>query len=48
MSTKVASIQYWFNDNDTKEARMDQIAKLIEQASGADLILLPEMWNVGF
>ncbi|HBB17012.1 MAG TPA: carbon-nitrogen hydrolase [Syntrophus sp. (in: bacteria)] len=48
MSTKVASIQYWFNDNDTKEERIDQVAKLIDQASDADLVLLPEMWNVGF
>lgn len=48
MKSKVASIQYWFNDNDSKNDRIEQMSNLIDQASGADLIVLPEMWNVGF
>ncbi len=48
MTTKVASIQYCHNDNYSKEERLDQVSKLIDKASDADLILLPEMWNVGF
>ena len=48
MSTKVASIQYCLHDKDSKEERIDQVSKLIDKASESDLILLPEMWNVGF
>lgn len=48
MVAKVASIQYCFNDNDTKEERLDHISKLIDSVPDADLIVLPEMWNVGF
>ena len=48
MSTKVASIQYGSDDKESKEERIDKAARLIDQASDADLIVLPEMWNVGF
>ncbi|MCK9216461.1 MAG: carbon-nitrogen family hydrolase [Firmicutes bacterium] len=48
MTVKVASIQHCINDNHTKEERLDQVSKLIDEVSEFDLILLPEMWNVGF
>jgi predicted amidohydrolase len=48
MSMKVASVQYWFKDENTKEERLDHLAQLIDQAGDADLMILPETWNVGF
>jgi len=36
---KVASIQYWFSDDNTKEERIRQIENLIDQSAEADLIL---------
>ena len=48
MTIKVASIQYWFSDENTKEERIRHIENLIDQAAGADLILLPEVWNIGW
>jgi predicted amidohydrolase len=45
---KVASIQYWFSDDKTKSERIADMEKLIDKAKGADLIVLPELWNVGF
>lgn len=45
---KVASIQYWFSDDNTKEERIRHIENLIDQAAEADLILLPEVWNIGW
>lgn len=45
---KVASIQYWFRDDQDKSERIAEVEDLIEQAKGADLILLPEVWNIGF
>ena len=46
--TKVASIQYWFSDEHTKEERIGHMEKLIDKAADADLILLPEVWNIGW
>ena len=45
---KVASIQYCISDNNTKEERICQVEKLIDKAADADLILLPEVWNIGW
>lgn len=45
---KVASIQYWFSDNKTKSERITEVEGLIDQAKDADLILLPEVWNIGW
>lgn len=45
---KVASIQYWFSDNNTKEERICQVEELIDKAADVDLILLPEVWNIGW
>ena len=48
MTIKVASIQYWFSDDNTKEERIRHIENLIDQAAEADLIILPEAWNIGW
>jgi len=45
---RVASIQLEIPDGETKEARVARAAGLIEQQAGADLVLLPEIWNVGY
>ncbi len=45
--TKVASIQLWLSE-ETKEERLIRAEKLIDQNSDADLILLPEMWTIGW
>lgn len=45
---KVASIQLWLSDDDSKEDRIKQVEQLIDSASDADLILLPEVWNIGW
>jgi predicted amidohydrolase len=43
----VASIQMSVVEND-KEATIAKAVNRIRQAAGADLIVLPEMWNIGF
>jgi predicted amidohydrolase len=45
---RVASIMIWVDDNEGKRERISRAEKLIDKAAGADLILLPELWNVGF
>ena len=45
---KVASIQYWFSDDNSKEDRIAHVEKLIDRVSEVDLILLPEVWNIGW
>lgn len=46
--TKVASIQLWHNDGDSKENRIANAEQLIDSVSDSDLILLPEIWNIGW
>ncbi|MDH5781480.1 MAG: carbon-nitrogen family hydrolase [Dehalococcoidia bacterium] len=46
--SKVASIQCWFTDEDSKEDRIRHVEELIDRAADADLILLPEVWNIGW
>jgi len=48
MVSKVVSIQYWFSDDHTKKDGIIHIEKLIDKASDADLILFPEVWNIGW
>ncbi len=45
---KVASIQYWINDEKSKNERISEVEELIEQSKDVDLLLLPEVWNIGF
>lgn len=43
----VAVIQPWIADEpDTR--RLDRIRHLLEDAAGADLIVLPELWRIGY
>jgi predicted amidohydrolase len=44
---KVASIQMSVVEND-KNATLDKAIEGIRTAQGADLIVLPELWNIGF
>lgn len=48
MRTKIASIQLWLFEGDTKEKRIEHVEKRIEQNADADLILLPELWTIGW
>ncbi len=45
---RVASIQLEIPPGETKEERVARAATLVEQQAGADLVLLPEIWNVGY
>jgi predicted amidohydrolase len=45
---RVASIMMKMDDNEGKKERIAHAERLIDQAAGADLILLPELWNIGF
>jgi len=44
---KIASIQLSVVEND-KSATIDKAVEGIRKAKGADLIVLPELWNIGF
>jgi predicted amidohydrolase len=44
---RVASVQLSVVEND-KKATIDKAVECIRTARGADLIVLPELWNVGF
>lgn len=45
---KVASLQLNINDYQTKEERIDYALQQMEKARDADLMLLPEIWNIGY
>jgi predicted amidohydrolase len=44
---KIASIQMSVGD-ETKPQRIVRAEKLLDHAKGADLVILPEIWNVGY
>jgi predicted amidohydrolase len=44
---RVASIQIGVVEND-KAATVDKAVEKVRQCKGADLIILPELWNIGF
>jgi len=44
---KIASIQMSVKEND-KKATIDKAIEKILQCRGADLVILPEIWNIGF
>jgi predicted amidohydrolase len=46
--TRVASVQLEIPDGESKEERVRRAAAEVESQAGADLILLPEAWNVGY
>lgn len=45
---KVATIQLSINACESKKERIKRVEGIIDQLEGSDLILLPELWNVGF
>jgi predicted amidohydrolase len=45
---RVTSIQLEIPDGEAKEARVERAAALVEAQAGADLMVLPEIWNVGY
>jgi predicted amidohydrolase len=44
---KVASIQLWMGEED-KSGRIERVESLLNRAGGADLVILPEIWNIGY
>ena len=46
MKTGIISLEN--HDNETKSERLVRVKNIITQNPGADLYLLPELWNVGF
>ncbi len=45
---RVSCIQLRHNDEDSKSDRIVHVEELINNAADSDLILLPELWNIGF
>jgi predicted amidohydrolase len=43
----VASIQLWIGDEE-KARRIERVESLLDQARGANLVILPEIWNIGY
>ena len=42
-----ASIQLWIGEED-KSRRIARVESLLDQARGAHLVILPEIWNIGY
>lgn len=45
---KIASIQLELNDSRTKEETVRYARAMMDRCAGCDLLLLPELWNIGF
>ncbi|MCZ7664422.1 MAG: carbon-nitrogen family hydrolase [Thermoleophilia bacterium] len=45
---RIASIQLAIRDDEAKEARLERTMGLLAACKGADLVLLPEVWNTGY
>ena len=45
---KVASIQLNVVEGRSKKDTVEHALNMMESCRGADLILLPELWNIGF
>lgn len=45
---KVAVIQLGINDEENKEQRVQRVENIMDSLEGTDLIVLPELWNIGF
>jgi predicted amidohydrolase len=45
---KVALLQVASPDTETVAARRDRVAGMVADAEGADLVVLPELWGVGY
>lgn len=44
---RVASIQLWIEEED-KAQRMERAESLLDRVKDADLVILPEIWNIGY
>ncbi len=44
----VTSIQLEIREEETKEERISRVEKILDGLKGTDLIILPEIWNIGF
>ena len=45
---RIALIQLEINDRENKLQRLERVEKMLDEVDGAGLILLPELWNIGF
>ncbi len=45
---RIASIQLAIRDDESKEARTERALSMVSGCKGADLVLLPEIWNTGY
>lgn len=45
---KIALVQVESPDGETVEDRRERVGELVRQARGADLVVLPELWAVGY
>lgn len=45
---KVAMLQLAFSDQDTKMTRLTRVENILDEVKDADLVLLPEVWNIGY
>ncbi len=45
---KIASVQLEIKDHEIREDKMEHALSRMDQCRGADLIILPELWYVGF
>jgi predicted amidohydrolase len=47
-AVRVASVQLEIPEYEDKLERVERVARLVQGIPGADLIVLPEIWNVGY
>ncbi|MFR5011741.1 MAG: nitrilase-related carbon-nitrogen hydrolase [Acutalibacteraceae bacterium] len=45
---KVAIVQFAVNDEESKEQKIIRMEGILDNLKGTDLIVLPELWNIGF
>lgn len=45
---KVVLLQLGINDGESKIERLRRVGRMLDRFRGADLIMLPEMWNIGY
>ena len=45
---RVSSIQFEVRDNESKQDRIRRMIGLVESCRGSQLIVLPEIWNIGY
>jgi len=45
---KTVCLQPWMDDGESKESRIEHVEEMIDRSGDADLIVLPELWNIGW